>query len=239
MVAIAASTDTQIHCILSHILRLRSLVYFKDAYILLMIESNHSLITTFDVWQKLSAIPRLVFLKGHQLNLAPGVRTTDVVKETGVWMTTELMKQNYIQISETFFTNSLPPDGNILSPLVSQLKALERKRVADRANGSKKMIITGKTNGKNDDLVISLILLVYWAFRFECTPNYGMTALRGKEFSSRKIHPINAIQEAVSSRTWEQLSIQFRDQGRISVSDANGGLYNITTEQMIHDLVGV
>lgn len=190
-----------------------------------------------DVYQKLASVPKLAFLKADPINPAPGVRTTDQVKEAGIWMLTELMKQDYLLLYKGFFTTTMPLDGQILSPLLSQFTSYEKKRVSDKANGERKYIFTGKGHGRSDDLITSLILLVYWALRFETMPQYGMSSI--VKTYRKKTHPLATIQAAINSRTWENLCIQFQVDGRITVSDGNGGLYNISEERMLQSMAVV
>ena len=97
-----------------------------------------------------------------------GVFTTDVVKDRGRVDVQRLLRTEVLRFTEdAVFLSS---NGRILEELREQLLAFKYV-YTERPNGTVKAALSGKGYGKNDDLVMALMLLAYWSAYSLSTPS--------------------------------------------------------------------
>jgi len=96
-----------------------------------------------------------------------GVVTTDIVKDRGRVDVQRLLRTSMLHFveDEAFITGN----ARMLQELREQLLAF-RYVYSERPNGTVKASLSGKGYGKNDDMVLSLMLLAYWSAYSLCTP---------------------------------------------------------------------
>jgi len=101
-----------------------------------------------------------------------GCVTTHETKEAMRLSLQQLLRTESIMFAKTFFSDNASSKGEIC-------EQLKNYRYLDRTGqAANKKILTGKINGKNDDLCIVACMLSYWPHFFfsnsECVRKYAM-----------------------------------------------------------------
>lgn len=163
------------HMIDEHYGNIRKHRIYTRSYIVVYFESNMSFIDS-DRWARhLETQPHLI----GRLEFA----RKDPMGRVGVW-TTHAMKIAFAQelqktvptmtIATDFLTQS--GDDDILAEMLTQFRQFRREVLAPKGDGMatlfNKIVITGKSPGKKDDLVMAVCIAIYNAFADRFCPMF-------------------------------------------------------------------
>jgi len=147
--------------------RLRAAPSLANKTLVVIIERNYGgLPLASRIAEVCREFPPVKVLSGDtHPSMRTGVVTTDLVKERARVDTQKLLDAQALAFSEPCFSS----DAFVKDDLRAQLHGF-RYVYSERPNGSTKAALSGKGYGKNDDLVMALLLLVFWSSYASTTP---------------------------------------------------------------------
>jgi hypothetical protein len=144
-------------------------VHFPNAMLVTIIERNFGgSVLASRIADVASRFPPTRAVSGdNTAHRRVGVVTTDVVKERGRVDVQRMLRTETLRFlhDDEFMTG----DARILQDMREQMLAFKFVYTS-RPNGHVKAALSGKTYGKNDDMVMALMLLCYWSSYSISTP---------------------------------------------------------------------
>lgn len=173
--------------LVGHILELKKQRYYVRGMTKIIIMAERFALNTFylvDLFKDLEDV-EICYTKSSKKREIPGMSTTNDVKVCGVGTIRKYLRKGNLLFSTTFFTGRFPnfervkANDNMKTKFVNQIKYF-REKVEYGNNGRTTLKYSGKMNakgrinakGKMDDLVMALVIVVYWmevVFSYGCT----------------------------------------------------------------------
>ena len=168
--AVGTDIDAMLY---NHVRKLRNHRRYRHARIRLYVENNLSHIEADRVariFNRPENQPVEIESHDESNQNRPGVPTTDVTKHAYVHLLLQLLKDNRLRVAREFVWTPQPQESptdpeRMLHELRDQLRAFRKnvKNPADMAMGAPRIVLSGKSATKKDDLLLALMIVTYYS----------------------------------------------------------------------------
>lgn len=184
--AVSSDIDAMLY---GHVRKLRATPRFRNTRIRLYVENNLSHIEADRVVRAFDRPENQpIEIESHDESNQgrPGVPTTEVTKHAYVDILLKTLSDDRLRVAREFVWSPEPQEDpkdpeRILKQLHGQLRAFRKnvKMPVDHAMGNPKVVLSGKSATKKDDILLALMIVVYYSeltrqspeFRARCIKN--------------------------------------------------------------------